>query len=70
MSVQVSLPEELAARIDDVTDDRAQFVAEAVRRFLRDSAQRSDRSEIDRINAFADALNEEAEDVLEYQVLS
>ena len=69
MSVQVNLPEELAAQIDDVADDRAEFVAEAVRRLLRDSAQRSDRDEIAKINAFADELNAEAADVLEYQVI-
>ena len=70
MSVQVDLPEDLAAQIDDVAKDRSEFVAEAVRRFLRDSTHPSDQSEIERINAFADELNLEAEDVLEYQVSS
>ena len=70
MSVQVSLPEELAAEIDHVTNDRSSFVAEAVRRFLRESSEPTAPSEIDRINELADELNREAEDVLEYQVIS
>ena len=70
MSVQVSLPEELAAEIDHVTNDRSGFVAEAVRRLLRESPEPTAPNEIDRINELADELNLEAEDVLEYQVIS
>jgi len=70
MSVPVNLPDELAAQIDDVSRDRAAFVTEAVRRLLRESSHESLQSELERINELADELNQEAEDVLEYQVIS
>ncbi|HYI13482.1 MAG TPA: hypothetical protein VEK57_30845 [Thermoanaerobaculia bacterium] len=68
MSVQVDLPDELAAQIDGVASDRTAFVEEAVRRLLRDAPVRNG-SETARLNELADELNREAEDVLEYQVL-
>jgi metal-responsive CopG/Arc/MetJ family transcriptional regulator len=70
MSVQVSLPDDLAEQIDDVADDRTAFVTEAVRRLLRESAEATTDDEVARINEVADELNLEAEDVLEYQVIS
>jgi len=70
MSVQVSLPEDLIARIDEVTSDRSAFVSEAVRQHLRDGVASSQHSEVTRINELADELNREAEDVLEFQVFS
>jgi metal-responsive CopG/Arc/MetJ family transcriptional regulator len=70
MSVQVSLPDDLAAQIDDVATDRTAFVAEAVRRLLRQSSATNTHSEVARLNEVADELNREAEDVLEYQVIS
>jgi metal-responsive CopG/Arc/MetJ family transcriptional regulator len=70
MSVLVSLPDELAAQIDGVGADRTTFVTEAVRRLLRESPQEPAATEVDRINEIADELNEEARDVLEYQVFS
>ena len=69
MSIQITLPDELAAQIDGVATDRTAFVTEAVRRLLRKSPQPSP-DEIARINELADELNEEASDVLEYQVIS
>jgi metal-responsive CopG/Arc/MetJ family transcriptional regulator len=69
MSVQVDLPEELVAKIDDVATNRSAFVAEAVRRLLHDSLARGV-DETARINELADELNREAEEVLEYQVIS
>lgn len=69
MSVQITLPDDLAEQIDDVATDRAAFVAEAVRRLLRDSSASTMEDEVARINEFADELNREAEDVLEYQVI-
>ena len=69
VTIQLNLPDELVARIDSVTDDRAAFVVEAVRSRLRQSERNSDAEEIARINAVADELNREAEDVLEYQVI-
>jgi metal-responsive CopG/Arc/MetJ family transcriptional regulator len=68
MSVQVTLSDELVAKIDSVATDRTAFVEAAVRRMLRDSD--SGPSEIEKINAVADELNAEAEDVLEYQVIA
>jgi metal-responsive CopG/Arc/MetJ family transcriptional regulator len=71
MSVQVSLPDDLAEQIDHVAADRTTFVAEAVRRLLRESATEVGLDdEVARINEVADELNREAEDVLEYQVIS
>jgi metal-responsive CopG/Arc/MetJ family transcriptional regulator len=69
MTVHVNLPDELVAKIDLITRDRAAFVLEAVRSRLRESNQNSDAEEIARINQVADQLNREAEDVLEYQVI-
>lgn len=69
MSVKVSLPDDLAAEIDQVADDRAAFVSEAVRRMLREGSIRETADETARIDEFADELNREAADVLEYQVL-
>jgi len=68
MTVQVNLPDDLAEQIDDVAADRSAFVAEAVKRMLRES-QEPTRDEVDRINELSDELNREAEDVLEYQVI-
>jgi metal-responsive CopG/Arc/MetJ family transcriptional regulator len=70
MTIQVSLPDELVARIDGVADDRAGFVVNAVRQALRQSERPIDDSEVARINELAEELNREADDVLEYQVIS
>lgn len=70
MSVQVTLPDDLAEQIDHVAPDRTAFVTEAVRRLLRESSDATSDDEVARINAVADELNREAEDVLEYQVIS
>ncbi|HEX9984508.1 MAG TPA: hypothetical protein VGF69_14705 [Thermoanaerobaculia bacterium] len=70
MSVHITIPDDLAEQIDDVATDRTAFVTEAVRRLLRNSSTPSLDDEVARINQFADELNREAEDVLEYQVIS
>lgn len=70
MTVQVNLPDELVSRIDEVATDRTAFVSEAVRRHLRSGSVPSVTNETSRINELADELNREAEDVLEYQVIS
>jgi metal-responsive CopG/Arc/MetJ family transcriptional regulator len=70
MSVQVTLPDDLAEQIDHVAADRTAFITEAVRRLLRESSEPSKADEIALINQVADELNREAEDVLEYQVIS
>jgi len=66
MSTQVNLPDELAAQIDVVASDRTAFVAEAVRRALREANRESATGELEAINAVADELNSEAEDVLAF----
>lgn len=69
VNVHVNLPDDLVARIDDLSTDRSAFVAEAIRRALRESDRKGDEEEIARINEVADELNREAEDILEYQAL-
>jgi metal-responsive CopG/Arc/MetJ family transcriptional regulator len=59
----------LAAQIDNVAKDRSAFVAEAVRRLLRESGQQPGGDETARINELVAELNREVEDVLEYQVI-
>jgi metal-responsive CopG/Arc/MetJ family transcriptional regulator len=68
MTIQVNLPEELIKEIDAISNDRDEFIADAIRRVTRKS-KRSDEEEVARINAVADELNAEAADVLEYQAL-
>jgi metal-responsive CopG/Arc/MetJ family transcriptional regulator len=70
MSVNITIPDDLAEQIDHVTPDRTAFVAEAVRRLLRDTPSSTLEDEVARINQFADELNREAEDVLEYHVIA
>jgi hypothetical protein len=69
MTVQIPLPDDLAARIDDVTADRTAFVEAAVRRMLSESTS-SAAAETAKIDDIAEELNREAEDVLAYQTLS
>ena len=70
VSVHIIIPDDLAEQIDHVATDRTAFVTEAVRRLLRDTSTSTLEDEVARINQFADELNREAEDVLEYQVIS
>ena len=70
MTIQVDLPEDIVARIDSLTEDRAAFVVEAVRNLLREAEPiGAGLYETARINEVADDLNREAADVLEYQVI-
>ncbi|HEX7137646.1 MAG TPA: hypothetical protein VF219_07365 [Vicinamibacterales bacterium] len=69
MTVRVDLPDDLVKQIDHVAADRSAFVTEAVKRMLRDAVEPVS-DEVERINAIAEELNREAEDVLEYQVIS
>jgi metal-responsive CopG/Arc/MetJ family transcriptional regulator len=70
VTIQVNLPDDLVARIDDLSGNRSEFVVEAVRKALRESETETNEHEIARINEVVDELNREAEDVLEYQVLA
>jgi metal-responsive CopG/Arc/MetJ family transcriptional regulator len=67
MTVRVELPDDLVAEIDRVTDDREALVIAAVRSMLRRITWRPTADDVARINEFAEELNREAEDVLEYQ---
>jgi metal-responsive CopG/Arc/MetJ family transcriptional regulator len=67
--VTVQLPEDLAAEIDNVSNDRSAFVAEAVRQALREGSVKHRAEDISRINSVADELNREPAEVLEYQVI-
>lgn len=67
MTVQVELPDDLIAKIDRAGLDRSEFIASAVERLLATASQMSPEVEVQRINAIAERLNEEAEDVLTYQ---
>jgi len=69
MTIEVTLPDDLVARIDDLAADRTAFVVEAIRNLLRESETITDAAEIARINDAADELNREGEDVLEYQAV-
>lgn len=68
MTVHVDLPDDLVKQIDHIALDRSAFVAEAVKRLLRESAEPT-RDELERINELSEELNREAQDVLEYQVI-
>lgn len=62
------LPEELLAEIDRTEPDRSDFFERAVRAYLNRTARERYRDrDVSIINAHADELNVEAEDVLGYQ---
>jgi metal-responsive CopG/Arc/MetJ family transcriptional regulator len=59
----------LISKFDSISNNRDQFIVDAIRQVLRKS-KRSDEEEVALINAVADELNAEAADALEYQALS
>jgi metal-responsive CopG/Arc/MetJ family transcriptional regulator len=66
----IYLPDELFTELAQRApgqDERSNLIAEALRYFFA-THQNADR-ELAQINAFAEELNREAEDVLDYQVL-
>lgn len=72
MATQTSvyLPDELLAELARRAPDlkeRSNIIVEALRYFF--STHQESCEELDRINALADELNQEAEDVLDYQVM-
>jgi len=72
MTIQTSvyLPDELLAELVRRAPDqneRSNLVVEALRYFF--STHQGNTEELDRINTLADELNQEAEDVLDYQVM-
>ncbi|HWM91795.1 MAG TPA: ribbon-helix-helix protein, CopG family [Thermoanaerobaculia bacterium] len=74
MKVQtlVSLSEDLVADLDSRTrdsQDRSEIVEAALRAYLAQPRRGEDASDLEIINSHAAELNEEAADVLEYQVI-
>jgi len=72
MATQTSiyLPDELLAELvrrAPNQNERSGLITEALRYFF--STHQENCVELDRINALADELNQEAEDVLDYQVM-
>jgi metal-responsive CopG/Arc/MetJ family transcriptional regulator len=69
VETSVLLPEELLAEIDKADPDRSRFLERAARLCLR-LAPAEDRGarDLEIINANAEYLSEEAEDVLGYQI--
>jgi len=72
MSTQASivLPDEIyteLARRAPQQDDRSNLIAEALRYFF--ATHQTIDTELEQINRYADELNQEAEDVLNYQVM-
>lgn len=72
VKLSVTLSEELTAQMDALTSrygTRSALIEQAVRALLAVEAQRQrDRHDLDILNRHAARLNQEAEDVLAYQV--
>ena len=72
IKASVTLSEELIHQIDAQSDrygNRSAFIERAVRHFLTVEARRaSDAQDLEILNAHCESLNEEAMDVLAYQV--
>jgi metal-responsive CopG/Arc/MetJ family transcriptional regulator len=68
----IVLPEDLIAALDrrsQDAQDRSAIVEEALRIYLAQPRRGEDAGDLEIINAHAAELNEEAADVLEYQVI-
>ena len=73
IKTSITLPEDLITAIDKQTDtfkNRSDLIEVAIRDFLdRQARAQRDAKDLAILNARADRLNEEAADVLEYQVI-
>lgn len=70
VKTSVTLPEDLLADIDQADSNRSSFIERASRAYLSQMEKtRRDEKDLALINANAERLNREAEDVLEYQGL-
>lgn len=70
VKTSVTLPEDLLVDIDQVDSNRSSFIERASRAYLAQMEKaRRDERDLAIINANAEWLNREAEDVLEYQGL-
>jgi metal-responsive CopG/Arc/MetJ family transcriptional regulator len=64
----ITLPGDLLAAIDRTSSNRSQFIEKAARQYLMTVARaRQQTADAAILDKFADHLNEEAADVLEYQ---
>lgn len=67
----ITLSSDVLAEVDDLAGSklsRSAFIESVLRGYLRNRARRrTDLRDLDRINAAADRLNAEAEEVLDYQ---
>ena len=74
VTTSVTLPEEILNDIDRLDTDRSAFLERAARQYLAQLANSSrsaqDTSDIEKYELYASRLNDEAEDVLEYQALA
>jgi len=70
VKTSITLPDDLLTTIDQTESNRSAFIERASRAYLArlEKAKREAR-DIEIINSRADRLNEEAQDVLEYQGL-
>ena len=72
IKASITLSEELMSQIDAQSDrygNRSAFIEQAVRHFLAVETQRArDAQDLEILNARSESLNEEAMDVLAYQV--
>lgn len=72
IKASVTLSEELMGQIDALSSrygNRSAFIEQAIRYFLAvEERRRRDAQDLDLLNAHAESLNEEAMDVLSYQV--
>ncbi|MBT4497690.1 MAG: ribbon-helix-helix domain-containing protein [Gemmatimonadetes bacterium] len=72
VKTSVTLSEELVREMDDLSSqygNRSALVEQAIREFLiAEARRRRDAQDLEILNRRADALNEEAGDVLSYQV--
>lgn len=72
IKTSITLSEDLVRKIDELSNlygNRSALIERAIRDFLAALAKRRrDAQDLEILNRRADALNEEAEDVLSYQV--
>jgi metal-responsive CopG/Arc/MetJ family transcriptional regulator len=69
----ITLSSDVLAKVDDIAGSklsRSAFIERVLRLYFREQARKKiHKRDLDRINAAADSLNSEAEDVLTYQSL-
>ena len=73
VKTSITLSEDLLETVDKLSQDyknRSEFIEVALRKFVTELIRKEqDERDLEIINQYADQLNEEAEDVLSYQVI-